>query len=104
MSAKGIIKTFAVGAALGAIAGILFAPRTGKQSQKMLVAKMHMIKGMVAAKAATMKKLSADGYEKLVDQAVTLAKKQKLTVKQVRDLRKDLLMRWTDIKRQINKA
>lgn len=39
MTMKRVVKGFAVGAALGAIAGILFAPRTGKESQKMLKAK-----------------------------------------------------------------
>jgi hypothetical protein len=39
-----------------------------------------------------------------VEQAVLLAKKQKLTIKQIRDLRKDLLTRWTDLKRQVDKA
>ena len=103
MSTKGIVKTFAVGAALGAIAGILFAPRTGKQSQKMLLAKMHMIKGMVAAKTAALKKITAEAYEKLVGEALELAKKQKLTSKQIMQLKKDLLMRWTDIKKQVKR-
>ncbi len=103
MSVKKVVRGFALGAALGAIAGILFAPRAGKQSQKILKGKLHLIKGMVAAKAATMKRLSADAYQKLVEQAVMLAKKQKMTTRQVMELRKDLMARWGDLKRQIRK-
>jgi len=34
MSVKRVVKGFAMGAALGAIAGILFAPRTGEAVAK----------------------------------------------------------------------
>jgi gas vesicle protein len=101
MSMKRVVKGFAVGAALGAIAGILFAPRTGVQSQKLLKAKAHAIKGMVAAKAAAAKKLSEKVYEKLVEEAVILAKQQKMTAKQVEALKKDLLARYKDLKKQL---
>jgi gas vesicle protein len=101
MSVKRVVKGFAVGAALGAIAGILFAPRTGKESQKMLKAKAHAIKGMVAAKAAALKKLTEQAYEKLVEEAVMLAKQQKMTAKQIEALKKDLLARYKDLKKQL---
>jgi gas vesicle protein len=101
MSVKRVVKGFAVGAALGAIAGILFAPRTGKESQKIFKAKAHAIKGMVAAKAAALKKLSEDAYENLVEEAVMLAKKQKMTQKQVLEIKKDLLARYKEIKKQL---
>jgi|GEM_PF-3514441 len=101
MSVKRVVKGFALGAALGAIAGILFAPKTGKQSQKILLAKAHAIKGMVAAKAVAMKKFSAKAYAKLVDEAMSLAKKQKMTRKQIVDLKKDLMGRFKDLKKQL---
>ncbi len=101
MTVKKVMKGFAVGAALGAIAGILFAPRSGKDSQKLLKAKIHAIKGMVAAKAAALKKLSEKAYETLVEEALVLAKKQKMTKKQIDDLKKDLLMRYNDLKKQL---
>lgn len=101
MSVKRVVKGFAVGAALGAIAGILFAPRTGKESQKLLKAKAHAIKGMVAAKAAALKKLTEQAYEKLVEEAVMLAKQQKMTAKQIEALKKDLLTRYKDLKKQL---
>ncbi len=100
MSVKRVMKGFAVGAALGAIAGILFAPRPGKQSQKILLVKAHAIKGMVAAKAASLKKLSAKAYDKLVEDAIALAKKQKMTKAQIEALRKDLIARYKDLKKQ----
>jgi gas vesicle protein len=102
MSVKRVIKGFAVGAALGAVAGILFAPRVGKQSQKMLMAKAHAIKGMVAAKAASLKKLSAQAYERIVEDAVELAKKQKMTSKQIAMLKKDLISRYKDLKKRLS--
>ena len=74
MSVKRVVKGFAMGAALGAIAGILFAPRTGKQSQKILRVKAHAIKGMVAAKAASLKKFSEAAYTELVEEAAMIAK------------------------------
>lgn len=91
-----------MGAALGAIAGILFAPRTGKESQKILTAKAHAIKGMVAAKAVALKKLSEQAYDKLVEEAVVLAKQQKMTKKQIDALKKDLLARYKDLKKQFS--
>lgn len=101
MSVKKVVRGFAMGAALGAIAGILFAPRSGKESQKLLKAKAHAIKGMVAAKAAALKKLSEKAYEGLVEEAIELAKKQKMTKKQIEALKKDLLMRYKDLKKQL---
>jgi len=98
---KRVVKGFALGAALGAVAGILFAPRPGAQSQKLLKAKAHAIKGMVAAKAAAAKKLSTKVYEKLVEEAMVLAKQQKMTRAQIEALKKDLLMRYKDLKRQL---
>jgi len=97
---KRVVKGFAMGAALGAIAGILFAPRTGKQSQKILLARAHAIKGMVAAKAASLKKFSEAAYAQLVEEAVAIAKEQKMTVKEIVALKKDLMARYNDLKKQ----
>jgi gas vesicle protein len=95
------MKGFAMGAALGAIAGILFAPAVGKQTQKKLMSKAHEIKGMVAAKAVELKKLSEETYAKLVEEAVFMAKKKKMTEKEVMALKKDLLARYKDLKKEI---
>lgn len=100
MSIKRVVKGFALGAALGAIAGILFAPQTGKQSQKVVKAKIHAIKGMVAAKAASLKKFSAVAYEKLVEEAIELAKQQKIATKEINALKKELLTKYKDLKKQ----
>jgi gas vesicle protein len=96
------MKGFAMGAALGAIAGILFAPRTGAQSQKLLKAKAHAIKGMVAAKAASLKKFSEKAYAKLVEEAVAIAKQQKMTKKEIDALKKDLMLRYKELKKQFS--
>jgi len=100
MSVKRVVKGFAVGAALGAIAGILFAPQTGKKSQKVLLAKAHAIKGMVAAKAASLKKFSEEAYAKLVDEAIEIAKAQQMTKKEIDALKKDLMKKYKDLKKQ----
>ena len=100
MSVKRVVKGFAMGAALGAIAGILFAPRTGKQSQKMLQVKAHAIKGMVAAKAASLKKFSEAAYAELVEEAAMIAKEQKMSKKEIDLLKKDLMARYKDLKKQ----
>ncbi len=101
MSVKRVVKGFAMGAALGAIAGILFAPKTGKQTQKILKSKAHEIKGMVATKAAELKKLSEEAYVKLVDEAIMFAKQKKMTEKEIVALKKDLLARYKDLKKKI---
>ena len=100
MSVKRVMKGFAMGAALGVVAGILFAPRTGKQSQRVWRAKAHAIKGMVAAKAASLKKLSEAAYTKLVEEAVMIAKEQKMTQKEIMALKKDLMARYKELKKQ----
>lgn len=102
MSVKRVVKGFAIGAALGAIAGILFAPQTGKQTQKVVKAKIHTIKGIVAAKAAGLKKLSAEAYEKLVEEAVELARGQKMTMKEIASLKKELLAKYKEIKKELS--
>ena len=101
MSVKKVVRGFAVGAALGAVAGILFAPRAGEQTQKILKNKAHEIKGMVAAKAVELKKLSEEAYAKLVEEAVFMAKKKKMTEKEIAALKKDLLARYKDLKKKI---
>ena len=100
MSVKRVMKGFALGAALGAIAGILFAPQTGKKSQKVVLAKAHAIKGMVAAKAASLKKFSEAAYAELVEEATMIAKEQKMTQKEIGALKKDLMGRYKDLKKQ----
>ena len=100
MSVKRVVKGFALGAALGAIAGILFAPQTGKKSQKVVLAKAHAIKGMVAAKAASLKKFSEAAYAELVEEATMIAKEQKMTQKEIGALKKDLMGRYKDLKKQ----
>ena len=100
MSVKRVMKGFALGAALGAVAGILFAPQTGKKSQKVVLAKAHAIKGMVAAKAASLKKFSEAAYAELVEEATMIAKEQKMTQKEIGALKKDLMGRYKDLKKQ----
>jgi gas vesicle protein len=94
------MKGFAMGAALGAIAGILFAPRGGKETQKMLKDKAHEVKGMVAAKAAELKKISEESYAQLVEEAVFVAKQKKMSAKEIDALKKDLLARYKDLKKK----
>jgi gas vesicle protein len=103
MSVKRVVKGFAMGAALGVIAGILFAPQTGKKSQKVLLAKAHAIKGMVAAKAASLKKFSEAAYTKLVEEAVMIAKEQKMTKREIDALKKDLMAKYKELKKQFGK-
>jgi gas vesicle protein len=100
MSVKRVVKGFAIGAALGAVAGILFAPQTGKKSQKVVLAKAHAIKGMIAAKAASLKKFSEEAYTKLVEEAIIIAKEQKMTQKEIDALKKDLMAKYKDLKKQ----
>jgi gas vesicle protein len=95
------MKGFAMGAALGAVAGILFAPAMGKQTQKKLMSKAHEIKGVVAAKAVELRKLSKEAYAKLVEEAVLMAKEKKMTEKEVVALKKDLLARYKDLKKKM---
>ncbi len=103
MSVKRVVKGFALGAALGAIAGILFAPQSGKKSQKLVMAKAHAIKGMVAAKAASLKKFSEAAYAKLVDEAMEIAEQQNMTKKDIIALKKDLIARYKELKKQFEK-
>lgn len=102
MSVKRVIKGFAMGAALGAIAGILFAPQTGKKSQKVVLAKAHAIKGMVAAKAASLKKFSEKAYAKLVKEALVIAEEQMMTKKEIEALKKDLMAKYKELKKQFS--
>ena len=102
MSAKGIMKTFALGAAIGAVAGILFAPRKGSQTRKMIVDKTDEIKGIVAHKVAQLKKVSEEAYEKIVDQAMEIAEDRGLTEKELKKLKKDLLERWEHLKEKLS--
>jgi len=102
MSIKRVVKGFAMGAALGAIAGILFAPREGVETQKMLKEKAHEIKGMVAAKAAQLKQLSEETYNALVEEAVFVAKQKKMGAKEIEALKADLMARYKDLKKKFN--
>lgn len=82
---------FAVGALAGIIAGILFAPRAGKQTREHLKAVSIKIRDDLAKRLQELKELTRDKYESTVDSVVTTYEKLKdVTSQEAKEIRQEL--------------
>ncbi len=103
-SVKKIITAGILGAAAGAIAGVLLSPKSGKLIRKDLKKVYLKISQEVVRDAKKMKNLTQDGYEELVDKISDVYKKaKKVKDEDLEEIVKDLKKRWLEIVKKLKK-
>jgi len=92
---KNIFKTLVVGTALGGALGVLFAPKSGKETRKDIRRAYHDVSKDVAARAKEAGKMTRQTYDQIVDTAVSEYQRVKeMTDEQVDALKTRLKEEW----------
>ncbi|MDP3985661.1 MAG: YtxH domain-containing protein [bacterium] len=98
-----ITKTFVLGAAIGALAGLLLSPKTGKENQKMLKKKFNSIIDQVTKDVAKAKDLTEKQYVAFMEKASKLAEKAGATKEDLIDMKEHLMNRWESMQKTTKK-
>lgn len=77
MHSKGFAKTAILGALVGAAAGILFAPKSGKETRKELRDRFEEIKDEVITGISEAAEFSRDSYHHVIEKVVSGFKEAK---------------------------
>lgn len=96
-----VTKSLILGAALGAIAALLAAPRSGKQTQLLWKKKYAKVLAQVARDVAKAKKISHEQYEIIVDKALKIAAKTRASKKELTQLKDELMETWKTLQRKM---
>lgn len=70
MDKNNLLKGLGLGAVAGVIAGILLAPKSGKETRKDIADKYNQIKDDIIDKVKNVKDLTKDKYEDIVESVV----------------------------------
>jgi gas vesicle protein len=101
------IGSLVIGAIAGAIAGILFAPKSGKETRGDLKDTLTQVKDDVASKIADLniQELTQNAYQAVVNTVLqTYEDAKKLSLDEVRNIRSDLDKGYEEIKEAATKA
>lgn len=94
------IGAFAIGALAGALAGVLFAPKSGKETREDIKDAVAKINRDVAHRLSSLKEVTEDKYHQIVESVVGAYEKNKdVTQAQARVLKKDLRKGYGDLKK-----
>lgn len=96
-----VTKSLILGAALGAIAALLTAPRSGKQTQALWKKKYSGVLAQVARDVAKAKKMGQEQYEVVVEKALAVAKKSRATKKELLMLKEELMDAWKILQKKM---
>lgn len=101
MGIKGKVVRGVLTLAAGAIAGVLLAPKAGKEMRKELRITAARVKKDVAIRVAVLEKLSKKAYEEIVADVLKHYKKVRgLSEVELREIKGDLNARWKDIMKE----
>lgn len=105
MGIKGRVVRGVLTLAAGAIAGVLLAPKAGKEMRRELKVTATKVKRDVATRVAVLEKLSKKAYEEIVADVLRHYKKVRgLSEVELRELKRDLNARWQDITKEAKKT
>lgn len=102
---KGLgIGSLALGAIAGAVAGILLAPKAGKETRQDIKSTLMHIKDDVAAKISELKDITEHTYHSVIDTVVkTYEDTKQLTADEAGTIKADLADGYDDIKHAVRK-
>lgn len=101
---KGAAIAGAVGLVAGAIAGIMFAPKSGKETREDIKNYLHEMKDKIAEQLAEVKDLTKEKYEEVIENVVGKYKEtKKISEEQAVEVKKDLAEGYDKIREALNK-
>ena len=100
---KGIIIEASIGALAGVIAGILLAPKSGKETRADISNYIHEMKDEIADELGTVGNVTKEAYNGIVDKIVKVYETaKKITAEDADDIRKKLDDNYGAITKTIN--
>lgn len=97
---KGIIIGASVGVLAGAIAGILFAPQSGKETREDIAKYLHEMKEKIAQELAKMGTITKEKYDEVVNKVVKIYEmEKKITSKDAADIKDKLEKNYNEVVR-----
>lgn len=104
MNFKSFLKGLFTGAAIGAAAGVLMAPKSGKETREDIKNFWDKSRKEVIKRATKVKNLTRDKYAGIVEVVTKEAKKTfKVASKDLKQLKKDLLNQYEEVKKELKK-
>lgn len=98
------LGSLALGAIAGAIAGILFAPKSGKETRDEITDTLTKVKDEVAVRLSELKDITQETYHNVVNSVVqAYHDTRELTDEQASQIKSDLNEGYEDIKKASNK-
>lgn len=99
------ISAFALGALAGAIAGILLAPKAGRETREDIKETLATIKDDIAERLSELKEVTQEKYHSVVDAVVEGYQSAKhITAQQASEIKADLAEGYDNIKQAAGKA
>jgi gas vesicle protein len=94
---KNIFKTLVLGTAVGGALGVLFAPKSGKETRQDIRRAYRDVSADVSKRAKEAGNLTKERYDELVDKAVSEYKRVKeMSNEQISTLKQQLKERWNE--------
>ena len=88
---EGVLIGAAVGVVAGAIAGILFAPQSGKETRHDIVKYLHEMKDDIAKEISKAGNVTKDKYDQIVKRVVAVYEKEKkITTDEAKEIKEKL--------------
>jgi gas vesicle protein len=99
---KGLIIGASVGILAGAIAGILLAPKSGKETRADITKYVHEMKDKIAEELAKAGKVTKEVYTEIVGKIVKVYElEKKITAEDVKDIKQKLSDNYEEVKKVI---
>lgn len=97
MKGETFVKGLLAGVAIGGSLGVLFAPKSGKETREDIQQAYKQVSADVAKKVSQAKDVTEKTYQEIVDKAVAEYRKlEQLTNEQADELSETLKSRWHD--------
>lgn len=94
------VGAFAVGALAGAIAGLLLAPKSGKETRADIQTTVMKIKDDLVTKLSDLKEISEDKYQEIAATVVDSYEKSKeITAEQAQEIKENLVDGYEALKK-----
>lgn len=101
---KGVIIGASVGVLAGAIAGILFAPQSGKETREDIAKYLHQIKEDIAKELANAGKVTKEKYNEVVGKVVAIYEtEKKISSKDATDIKAKLINNYHQVAKVASK-
>ena len=99
---KGIILGASIGVLAGAIAGVLLAPKSGKETRDEITKYIHEMKDKIAEELTKAGKITKDSYNEIVAKIVKVYElEKKISAEDAKDIKDKLDSNYEEVKKAI---